>query len=156
MQGARATPGVARADSSAPPTVTPVGDAVLRAALDEWRSDVGPPGATLSVRVPGYDDIHLASGTDGGDPMATDDTYGIASVTKTFTAALALQLVQEGQLSLDEPIERSPIFPAPVKSPSTCCSVTPPISVTSQGYHRSGSLAMPSRIPTAATRSSAS
>ena len=64
------------------------------------------PGATLSVRVPGYDDIHVVSTSGAGEPISIDDAYGIASVTKTFTAAVALQLVEEGQLSLDEPIER--------------------------------------------------
>jgi D-alanyl-D-alanine carboxypeptidase len=37
--------------------------------------------------------------------MPTDGTYGVASITKTFVAAIALQLVDEGKLSLDEPVE---------------------------------------------------
>jgi CubicO group peptidase (beta-lactamase class C family) len=89
----------------AAPTVTPVNEAALQAVLDEWRSDLGPVGATLSIRVPGFDDIHVASASDAGTPISTDESYGIASVTKTFTAAVALQLVQAGQLSLDVPIE---------------------------------------------------
>ncbi len=83
-------------------------EAALQAFLDQWRTDVGAYGATLSLRVPGHDDIHLASGIDGREPdtpMPTDGTYGAASITKTFVAAIALQLVEEGRLSLDEPVE---------------------------------------------------
>ena len=80
----------------------------LQATLDQWRTDVGAFGATLSLRVPGHDDIHLASGVDDRDPetpMPTDGTYMAMSITKTVVAAIALQLVDEGRLSLDEPVE---------------------------------------------------
>lgn len=95
-----------------PDTVEPdtieVDEAALQAVLDNWRTDVDAFGATLSIRVTGHDDIHLASGVDDRDPetpMPTDGTYSIMSVTKTFVAAAALQLVDEGRLSLDEPVE---------------------------------------------------
>ena len=93
-------------DASQPDTVE-VDDAALQ-ILDQWRTDVHAYGATLSLRVPGHDDIHLASGIDDRDPetpMPTDGTYSVASVTKSFVAATALQLVNEGRLSLDEPVE---------------------------------------------------
>ena len=85
-----------------------VEDAALQATLDQWRADVGPFGATLSVRVPRHDDIHLASGVDNRDPdtpMPTAGTYMAMSIAKTVVAAIAMQLVDEGRLSLDEPIE---------------------------------------------------
>ena len=94
-------------DEDQPDTVE-VDEAALQAILDQWRTDVDAYGATLSLRVPGHDDIHLASGIDDRDPetpMPTDGTYGVASITKTFVAAIALQLVDEGKLSLDEPVE---------------------------------------------------
>ena len=84
-----------------------VDEDALQATLDQWRTDVGAFGATLSVRVPGHDDIHLASGMDDRDPetpMPTDGTYLAMSITKTVVAAIALQLVDEGRLSLDEPV----------------------------------------------------
>ena len=108
---------VAPADQSSetdnqPDTVEPdtieVDEAALQAVLDEWRTDVDAFGAALSIRVPGHDDIHLASGVDDRDPetpMPTGGTYSIMSVTKTFVTATALQLVDEGRLSLDEPVE---------------------------------------------------
>jgi CubicO group peptidase (beta-lactamase class C family) len=94
-------------DEDQPDTVE-VDEAALQAILDQWRTDVDAYGATLSLRVPGHDDVHLASGIDDRDPetpMPTDGTYGVASITKTFVAATALQLVDEGRLSLDEPVE---------------------------------------------------
>src|ERR1700709_2419318 len=38
------------------------------------------------------------------DPMTADSVFWIASMTKAVTAAAAMQLVEQGQLSLDEPI----------------------------------------------------
>lgn len=42
----------------------------------------------------------------GGKPAAVGDRFGIESVTKTFVAAVVLQLVGEGRLSLDDTVER--------------------------------------------------
>ena len=93
----------------------------LQAILDEWRTEVDTFGATLSIRLPGHDDILLASGVDDRDitatapdgspvehaetPMPTDGTYPMGYVTRTFVAAAALQLVDEGRLTLDEPVQ---------------------------------------------------
>jgi D-alanyl-D-alanine carboxypeptidase len=107
-------------DQNEPDTVE-VDEAALQGILDQWRTDVDTYGATLSIRVPGHDDIHLASGVDDRDitttgpdgapaehtetPMPTDGTYPVLSITKTFVAATALQLVDDGRLSLDEPVQ---------------------------------------------------
>jgi CubicO group peptidase (beta-lactamase class C family) len=91
-----------------PPDAVEVDEAALQALLEEWRTDVDAYGATLSIRVPGHDDVHLASGVDDRDPdtpMTTDGTYGIGTITRTFVAAAALSLVDAGELSLDEPVE---------------------------------------------------
>jgi D-alanyl-D-alanine carboxypeptidase len=91
-----------------PSIVATVNEAALQAVLDQWRTDVTAYGATLSVRVPGHDDIHLASGIDDRNPdtpMPTDGTFAGASITKTFVAAVALQLVDEGRLALDDTVE---------------------------------------------------
>lgn len=42
----------------------------------------------------------------GGKPAAVGDRFGIESVTKTFVAAVVLQLVDEGRLSLADTIDR--------------------------------------------------
>ncbi len=106
--GAAASPATESTTDETQPDTVEVDEAALQAILDQWRTDVAAYGATLSLRVPGHDDIHLASGIDDRDPetpMPTDGTYGVASITKTFVAATALQLVEEGRLSLDEPVE---------------------------------------------------
>ncbi|MFM7195075.1 MAG: serine hydrolase domain-containing protein [Bacteroidota bacterium] len=41
-----------------------------------------------------------------GAPMDTASIFELASISKTFTAAVVLRLVQEGKLGLDDPIER--------------------------------------------------
>src|SRR6266581_1896995 len=38
------------------------------------------------------------------DPMTADSVFWIASMTKAITSAAAMQLVEQGKLSLDEPI----------------------------------------------------
>lgn len=39
-------------------------------------------------------------------PMAADTTFWVASMTKPFTATAVMMLVDEGKLSLDDPVER--------------------------------------------------
>ncbi len=39
-----------------------------------------------------------------GTPMTADTAFPLASISKTFTAALILRLVDEGRLGLDEPV----------------------------------------------------
>lgn len=46
---------------------------------------------------------HIAVGGRAAEPV---DTVLLASVTKTFTAALALKLAEEGRLSLDDTLDR--------------------------------------------------
>jgi CubicO group peptidase (beta-lactamase class C family) len=57
-------------------------------------------GKVLSARGFGYADLERRI------PATPDTLYHIASVTKTFTAILALQLVEQGKLELDEPVSR--------------------------------------------------
>lgn len=57
-------------------------------------------GEVLSARGFGYADVEQRI------PATPDTLYHIASVTKTFTAILVLQLVEQGKLDLDEPVSR--------------------------------------------------
>ncbi|WP_331236093.1 serine hydrolase [Natronorarus salvus] len=75
--------------------------------LDRWMIDEGVPGASVAVLTgdeigytAGYGSRDLASNA----PATPDTLYGIGSVTKSFTALSALQLVERDELSLDEPI----------------------------------------------------
>lgn len=81
-----------------------VTDAGLDQAIARWRSQTGTPGVSVAIIWPGG---RLWQGTAGEADAARDtavrkDTaFAFASVTKTFTAALVLQLVDEGILRLD-------------------------------------------------------
>ena len=68
----------------------------------------GVPGAILLVRH-GDRTVRLTGGM--GDialktPMQSDDHYKIASLTKTYTATVVLQLVAEGKLHLTDNVEQ--------------------------------------------------
>ncbi|MEO3875261.1 serine hydrolase domain-containing protein [Nonomuraea sp. B12E4] len=79
----------------------------VRQALDAMVA-AGAPGVLARI-----DDDHgtwiATSGTadlDTGTPVPRQARFRVASVTKSMVATLVLQLVQEGRISLDEPIGR--------------------------------------------------
>lgn len=90
----------------------------LQAALDSLRTAGNLPGVTLGVALPDGRTLALATGwadTTRRIAMRPDARLLQGSVGKTYVAAIALQLVQEGKLSLDDPIAkhlgREPWFP---------------------------------------------
>jgi len=96
---------VAAAASSSPATATSTAN--LKTDLNGLVA-AGAPGALLYVRdggkttsiTSGYGD--LAHKT----PMRATDHFKIASLTKTYTATLVLQLVQEGKLRIGDNVEQ--------------------------------------------------
>ncbi|MEO8218730.1 MAG: serine hydrolase [Acidobacteriota bacterium] len=86
----------------------PVAAADLQAVLDAWRTENGVPGATLAIRRSDGAAWAGASGNEAetGIPLDADYVFPIASVTKTFTVALILQLVEEGKVDLDQRASR--------------------------------------------------
>lgn len=83
-----------------------IGD--LERALERAVAEIGAPGAALYVAVPGRGVWTGARGLADvrrGIPLVPHDRMRIASVTKSFVAVVALQLVQEGWLSLDQTVE---------------------------------------------------
>jgi D-alanyl-D-alanine carboxypeptidase len=81
----------------------------LQAALDDWRTSAGVPGATLGIVLSDDTAIALASGVSDrtkNTPMRADDLLLAGSTGKTFFAAVALQLIERGQLDLDAPISK--------------------------------------------------
>jgi D-alanyl-D-alanine carboxypeptidase len=63
------------------------------------------PGLAVAVRLPGGETWTAVEGFAElvpDRPLTADTVFAIASVTKTFVAALVLQLAEEGRLSLDD------------------------------------------------------
>ena len=59
------------------------------------------------VSVPGegeWEEAYGKADLQSGQPLSLADHFPIGSVTKTFTATVILQLVQQGRLSLSAPI----------------------------------------------------
>ncbi|MFD3721926.1 serine hydrolase domain-containing protein [Streptomyces sp. NPDC058674] len=80
----------------------------LREAVDTaWRANK-VPGVRVDVNVPGRGAWGYAVGAADlrtKKPIAPDDRVRIASITKTFTGTAVLQLVRDGRLSLDDPLD---------------------------------------------------
>ena len=68
----------------------------------------GAPGAVLLVDSPQgrFLEATGVSSIEEETPMQVSDAFEIGSVTKSFTAAVALQLQEEGVLSLDDPLSQ--------------------------------------------------
>ena len=96
-------------DSSAvePPTIdVATTDAVL-GALEDAMPDLPAHGCTVALARGDGATWSAAAGLDGpgGDPLAPEDPFGIASITKTFTAGLVLELMDDGLVGLDDTLE---------------------------------------------------
>ena len=78
----------------------------LQAELDAIASEGSFPGATVSLILPDGEEIHLAVGVTeaGGRPLTPDDRMLAGSVGKTWVSALAMQLIEEGALALDDQV----------------------------------------------------
>jgi D-alanyl-D-alanine carboxypeptidase len=77
----------------------------LNAAVDALMQKYRVPGAIIGAWVPGEGEWIVGKGkanTATGEAPGTDDHVRIASITKTFTATVILQLVDEGKLKLDD------------------------------------------------------
>jgi D-alanyl-D-alanine carboxypeptidase len=96
---------------SSRPTVPPAAGGVpterLQARLDELRRKLSIPGVSVAIV---WDDGRSWLGVSGRAdvagrrPVTPDSGFALASISKTFTAAVVLQLVDEGRLALDAPV----------------------------------------------------
>jgi len=66
------------------------------------------PGVAVAIKTPVFEWSGAEGLADraGHRPLTPDTPFRIASVTKTFTAAAILRLVEEGKLGLEDPIAR--------------------------------------------------
>lgn len=99
--------------------LSPADQARLQAILEKFVNNPEKPfvgGVSAAIKV---DDLAMWKGAaghasrnidasnnllPGGTPLSTDTLSHIYSVTKTFTAALVIELAQEGVLDLDAPV----------------------------------------------------
>ncbi len=85
--------------------------AELQEAVDRAREKLGLQALTVGLAVDGREYWAGASGValDGVTALDGDSPFAIASITKTFTAALVMQLVEADRLSLDQKV--APLLP---------------------------------------------
>lgn len=75
--------------------------------IADWLSESGIPGASVGIVAGG--ELAYAEGFGARDlatnaPATEDTRYGVASITKSFTATAVLQLVESGDVSLEDPV----------------------------------------------------
>lgn len=108
---------LAHAARAAAQTAAPQGDGerlaravrAVQAGLDEARARWNFPGATAGFVLPDGRSASVSTGLsdlEAKTPLRPSDRMPAGSTGKTFVAAVALQLVQEGRLSLDDKLER--------------------------------------------------
>ena len=106
IAGAALVPGCAAEDE-----VTDAAHEVEASLLQDQLDAVvegGAPGAILFVQDQGADPILLSAGVsdiEKNTAMDVNDVTRIGSLTKTFVAAVALDLAEEGAFSLDDSVE---------------------------------------------------
>jgi D-alanyl-D-alanine carboxypeptidase len=96
-------------------------DADIAPALASWRAAPDPatgvslPGTAVAVYSPALHGTvtYTVGVTDlaSGKPLAANDTFRLASMTKMFTAGLVMKLDQEGQLAISDPISMYVTWP---------------------------------------------
>jgi D-alanyl-D-alanine carboxypeptidase len=85
-------------------------EAALDAILTQWTSSIPPlcdaPGGVLLVDSPAGRYLKAAglASTENPRPVEVGDRFEIGSNTKAFTVILALQLQEEGLISMDDPL----------------------------------------------------
>ncbi|CCF85684.1 serine hydrolase domain-containing protein [Nitrolancea hollandica] len=81
----------------------------LQPLIEAKMKELRVPGAVLYVQAPGKGAWKAALGTGNlttGAPIRLDDRLRIGSITKTFTATIILQLVDEGKLKFDDLVSK--------------------------------------------------
>src|SRR5262249_57966565 len=90
------------------PALKAIDPAALRATVNETAKELLVPGALVLLSTPqGKFTVTYGTTTLGATiPPRADTHFRIASNTKTMTAAVIVQLAQEGQLDLDDPLSK--------------------------------------------------
>ena len=82
--------------------------AALEQTFRDTAQELRVPGAAMLLRSPGGDLTYTygVRSIGGSDPVTLGDHVRIGSITKTWTATVILQLVQEGRIKLDDPVSK--------------------------------------------------
>jgi D-alanyl-D-alanine carboxypeptidase len=86
----------------------PLDSAALTAQFNDLAKSMGVPGAAMLIRTPDGE-VTATYGTTtlgGTTPVSLDDHIRVGSNTKTWTATVIAQLVQEGKIALDDPVSK--------------------------------------------------
>lgn len=84
----------------------------MRTQIDAALADTAQPDGPGAVVLVAHGDSIVYRGARGmanvelGVPLSPDQLFRIASITKSFTAALVVQMAERGELSLDDPLAR--------------------------------------------------
>jgi CubicO group peptidase (beta-lactamase class C family) len=107
-----ASPALAQPGPAMPIDFKATADAILNSAYG-----TDGPGATAIIRRDGKTIWNGSRGyadVEAKKPIRTDTIFELGSIAKQFTAAVILQLVDEGRLSLDDPLSKFfPDWPQP-------------------------------------------
>jgi D-alanyl-D-alanine carboxypeptidase len=99
---------VTQGDGQTETTPPSLPTAQLQALLDAQVSDAGVPGAILAVQT--KDGVWIGAAgkadLDTNLPMAPDMQVRLAGVTKVFTAALIMKLVEENKIALTDTVQQ--------------------------------------------------
>ncbi|SDN20006.1 D-alanyl-D-alanine carboxypeptidase [Allokutzneria albata] len=89
------------------PGIAQAGQADTQELLNRYLTHAGPGAAVLAGNTSTSWSVHSGTAVvNTNQPIRRTDRFRIASQTKTFTAAVVLQLVDEGKVALDTAIER--------------------------------------------------
>jgi D-alanyl-D-alanine carboxypeptidase len=90
------------------PALKPIDAAALQTTVEATAKELRVPGAVVILSTP-QDTFRVTYGTTtlgATIPPRADTHFRIASNTKTMTAAVIVQLAEEGRLDLDDPVSR--------------------------------------------------
>jgi CubicO group peptidase (beta-lactamase class C family)/peptidoglycan/LPS O-acetylase OafA/YrhL len=82
------------------------------AATDAWRAQKKVDGVQVGLSLTDGSTVFAVSGAKSdGTPLTAEGSYPVTSVTKSMTAAIILQLVAEGKISLDDKLPKLTAVP---------------------------------------------